>query len=83
MARAAEKSSIVMTPEEAKNCKTVQCNCMNYTDAEGKQHSIYMPAGTLEIASKYFVENNFEELAKFPAWAGQQYTEKDYIETKE
>ncbi|MCJ1436563.1 hypothetical protein MMC27_005943 [Xylographa pallens] len=84
MARAADKSSIVMTPEVAENCKkSVRPNCMTYTDAEGTEHSIHMPTGTYEIATKYFVENNFEELAKFPAWAGQKYTEADYIVTKE
>ena len=58
-----------MTPEEAANCKKlVEPNKMVYTDAEGVQHEIHMPAGTFKTASEHYVAQNYDELKKFPAW---------------
>ncbi len=59
----------IMTPEEAANCdKVVEPNKMVFTDAEGVQREIHMPAGTFQTASEHYSAKNYEELKKFPAW---------------
>lgn len=68
MARATDKSDIIM-PKNGLNCtKTVEPNKMNFTDGEGKEHNIHMPKGTFKTACKYFEEKKYGELAKFPVW---------------
>lgn len=43
-----------------------------YGDNEGIRHSIHLPAGTYRKAMKYYEEENWNELAKFPVW-GRRY----------
>lgn len=45
-----------------------ECNMMSYKDGDGKEHSIYMPPGTMSTACKHYRESNWDELAKFPPW---------------
>ena len=48
--------------------KTVECNMMSYTDGEGVARQIYMPKGTIRLASALYTAKRFSDLARFPAW---------------
>lgn len=43
-------------------------NSFFYNDDKGIRHSIYMPKGTHKPAIKYYEEQNWDELAKYPKW---------------
>ena len=43
-------------------------NMMRYKDNNGDVQKIYMPKGTFLAVCEYIKTDNFEELAKYPAW---------------
>ncbi|KAM7188063.1 hypothetical protein V8F20_010718 [Naviculisporaceae sp. PSN 640] len=54
-------------------------NMMSYVDGAGVKHEIHIPTGTYHRAAQSFRDENWDELGKFPAYAGQKYTEADYF----
>jgi len=75
-----QKHSNLPNPQPGKPIRTRECNMMSYVDGEGVKREIWMPKGTMTTACKYFSEENWDELAKFPVWNNQQYTDEDDIE---
>ncbi|KFA80363.1 hypothetical protein S40288_11662 [Stachybotrys chartarum IBT 40288] len=61
---------------------TVQPNKLVHFDANGGEHEIYLPRGTSERAGQLRLKEDWDELAKYPKWENQQYTEEDYIRKK-
>ncbi|KAM7190379.1 hypothetical protein V8F33_009495 [Rhypophila sp. PSN 637] len=66
-----------------RSTSTVECNMMEYTDDQGVTHQIYLPKGTMQRAGRLFLEKNWEELGKFPAYEGQGYSDEDLVQTEE
>jgi len=58
--------------------KTVQPNMMSYTDDKGIVRQIHLPTGLYQKAVDHLTKNEYDELAKFPKWEYQKYTEADY-----
>ncbi|KAJ3496350.1 hypothetical protein NLG97_g2722 [Lecanicillium saksenae] len=52
-------------------------NKMMYSDSKGEKHEIHIPARDYYKAMEHYKRKEWDELAKFPAWAGQRYTEAD------
>ncbi|KAK3685402.1 hypothetical protein B0T22DRAFT_492325 [Podospora appendiculata] len=74
----------VANPEEGYVYTTsVPCNMMSYTDGEGVGHEIFLPAGQAgKAAAGYFANEQWAELAKYPKWEKQGYTDEFYVITK-
>lgn len=69
--RQPQQSSIAFdsnTDKPAECTRVVEPNKMTYADPQGIRHEIYLPKGTFRTASAYYVDKNYEELAKFPVW---------------
>lgn len=49
-------------------------NKLEYNDGKGVRHSIHMPTGTFRKAIKYYEDENWDELAKHPAWGMSSLT---------
>ncbi|CAK7236724.1 hypothetical protein SBRCBS47491_009735 [Sporothrix bragantina] len=58
--------------------RSVQPNCMAYTDDKGVQHRIYLPQGSLKTASDLLLSKRWDELAKYEPYTNQGYKEEDY-----
>ncbi|CAK7198044.1 hypothetical protein SEUCBS139899_000702 [Sporothrix eucalyptigena] len=58
--------------------RSVEPNCMAYTDDKGVQHRIYMPQGTAKRAGQLLMSKQWDELAKFEPYTNQGYKESDY-----
>ncbi|KAH8903682.1 hypothetical protein BR93DRAFT_940354 [Coniochaeta sp. PMI_546] len=59
----------------------IQPNSLHYDDDKGDVRDIWIPTGRYEEAHEYYIQQNWDELAKFEDWTGaeyQQYSEKDY-----
>ncbi|KAG7146830.1 hypothetical protein HYQ46_004359 [Verticillium longisporum] len=57
----------------------VEPNHMSYADGDGIQHLIHLPKGTAQQAGRLLKEENWGELAKYPASNGQKYSPEDYF----
>ena len=49
--------------------RSVEVNSFFYTDEKGIKHDIYIPKGTVRVASKLWSEKMFDELGKFPPYS--------------
>ena len=76
------KGAVVGT-QNPSNCTVIQPNKMVYTDGKGVQHSIHLPKGTFETASKHYMDGNHDELSKFPAWSESFPFHEDMIVAKD
>ena len=47
---------------------SVECNKMCYVDAAGRTHERHIPTGKAAEAGEHLVNEDWEELAKFPKW---------------
>ena len=55
--------------EIAANCeKLVEPDKIAYVDAQGAMHEIHVPKETFKAAAADLVAENWDALAKFPAW---------------
>jgi hypothetical protein len=55
---------------------SVEFNKMSYVDAAGKTHEIHIPTGKAAEACEHFVNEDWEELAKFPKWGKFLYSRR-------
>ncbi|ATY66536.1 hypothetical protein A9K55_000494 [Cordyceps militaris] len=75
----ARKRSMDMTAPEA--CTVVHHpNHMVYFDENGVRREIYMPVRDFFKACAHYKNEEWDELAKFPKWENQSYTEDDDTE---
>ncbi|KAL1895417.1 hypothetical protein Sste5346_005223 [Sporothrix stenoceras] len=58
--------------------RSVEANCLSYTDDAGVQHRIYLRQGELQRASQLYEDKNWAELAKYEPYTNQGYKESDY-----
>ncbi|KAK3304464.1 uncharacterized protein B0T15DRAFT_494927 [Chaetomium strumarium] len=61
---------------------SVEGNKMSYADDAGNRHEIHIPTGRANEAGEHFANRRWDELAKFPKWDNQQYTDEDYVITE-
>lgn len=47
----------------------VECNMMEFVDGSGVKHKIHLPKGTMKRACQLLVEENWDELVKFPVYS--------------
>ena len=46
--------------------ETKEADHMVYKDSEGVEHAIRIPAGQLQLACQYFMDEDWEALGRFP-----------------
>ncbi|KAJ4159836.1 uncharacterized protein LMH87_007775 [Akanthomyces muscarius] len=64
----------------SEECKVVHHpNKMVYTNDEGERREIYMPTRDFYKAMAHIRKEEWDELAKFPRWENQRYTEADNL----
>ncbi|KAK3327757.1 hypothetical protein B0T19DRAFT_422710 [Cercophora scortea] len=61
---------------------SIPCNKMTYKDGSGVAHEIFLPAGSAKAAADHYANKRWDELAKFPKWQNQPYTDEFYVITK-
>ncbi|KAH8718619.1 hypothetical protein HC256_003251 [Beauveria bassiana] len=54
-------------------------NKMVFTDDKGERREIYMPARDFYKAMAHVIKEEWDELAKFPKWENQSYTDADNL----
>jgi len=52
---------------------TILPDKMTFKDANGEEHNIFLDLGTHKTAYQHVIDQNWEELKKFPKWAGQTH----------